>query len=67
MCGSMCRISGMIVLGAALLMLNGCEFGSDNVGDIHGSNQPVQSNEHQIPESQKTGSVTGEPGPEMAR
>jgi hypothetical protein len=51
-----------------MLVLGGCEFGSDNVGDIYGSNQPSQgSGEHAIPESQKTGTVTGEPGPQTSR
>jgi hypothetical protein len=50
-----------------MLVLGGCEFGSDNVGDIYGSQSSQDSGEHHIPESQKSGTVTGEPGPETAR
>jgi hypothetical protein len=61
------RILG-IVLVLTTLFLNGCNFGADNAGDIYGSSQPSQnSNEHSIPESQKTGTVTGDAGPQTSR
>ena len=62
-----CRILGAVAL-AATLLLSGCNFGADNAGDIYGSTPTGQdSGEHSIPESQKSGTVTGEPGPERSR
>jgi hypothetical protein len=68
------RMSGLIgrILGAAAvaatLFLSGCNFGADNAGDIYGSSQPAPSSqEHSIPESQKSGTVSGEEAPDRAR
>jgi hypothetical protein len=69
------RMSGLIgrILGAAALaatlFLSGCNFGADNAGDIYGSSQPAaqSSEEHTVPESQKSGTVTGEAAPDRAR
>ena len=65
MSGLMSRILGAVAL-AATLSLGGCNFGEDNVGDIYRSSETGPS-EHSIPESQKSGTVTGEPGPETTR
>jgi hypothetical protein len=65
--GLICRILG-VAAAAATLLLSGCNFGADNTGDIYGTGETGQSSwEHQIPESQKSGTVTGEPGPETSR
>jgi hypothetical protein len=69
------RMSGLIsrIMGAvafvATLFLSGCNFGADNAGDIYGSSQPAaqSSEEHTVPESQKSGTVTGEAAPDRAR
>jgi hypothetical protein len=67
MCGLISRLLGVLIFGATILVLGGCEFGSDNVGDIYGSNQSQDSGEHSIPASQQTGTVTGEPGQQTSR
>lgn len=65
--GLISRISGVVAV-AATVFLGGCNFGADNVGDIYGSGESGSSSlEHAIPESQKTGTVTGEPGPQTTR
>jgi outer membrane lipoprotein SlyB len=65
--GLMSRIFAVAAV-VATLFLGGCNFGADNAGDVYGTNQPAQnSSEHFIPESQKSGTVTGEPGPETSR
>lgn len=57
-----------VVAVAATLFLGGCNFGADNAGDIYGSSQPAQTTEeHSVPESQKSGTVSGEPAPDRAR
>jgi hypothetical protein len=69
------RMSGLIwrilgaVAAAATLFLSGCNFGADNVGDIYGSSQPAakSSEEHTVPESQKSGTVSGESAADRAR
>jgi hypothetical protein len=68
------RMSGLIgrILGvaavAATLFFSGCNFGADNAGDVYGSSQPAQSSEeHTVPESQKSGTVSGEEAPDRAR
>jgi hypothetical protein len=67
MSGLICRILGVVAV-TATLFLSGCNFGGDNAGDVYGSRETGQSSsEHRIPESQKTGTVTGEPGPETSR
>jgi hypothetical protein len=67
MLGIIGRILGVVAV-AATLFLGGCNFGADNAGDIYGSSQPGQNSyDHAIPESQKSGTVTGEPGPDRAR
>jgi hypothetical protein len=67
MSDSVSQILGVIVF-AATLLLAGCNFGEDNVGNIYGSDQPAgDSYEHKVPESQKSGTVTGEPPPDTAR
>jgi hypothetical protein len=65
--GLICRILGVVAF-AATLFLSGCNFGADNTGDIYGRGETGQSSlEHPIPESQKSGTVSGEPGPETSR
>jgi hypothetical protein len=67
MSGLICRILGVVVF-AATLFLSGCNFGADNVGDIYSSGQTGQNSlDHTVPESKKSGTVTGEPAPETAR
>jgi hypothetical protein len=65
--GMIYRVVGVAMI-AATLILSGCNFGGDNAGDVSGTGETGQSSlEHRIPESQKTGTVTGEPGPETRR
>jgi hypothetical protein len=65
--GVIYRIVGVATI-AATLFLSGCNFGGDNAGDVSGAGETGQSSwEHKIPESQKSGTVTGEPGPETSR
>jgi hypothetical protein len=68
MSGLTCRILGALA-AAATLFLSGCNFGADNVGDIYGSSQPAAQSreEHTVPESQKSGTVSGEAAPDRAR
>jgi hypothetical protein len=67
MAGLICRILGVATI-AATLVLSGCNFGGDNAGDVYGAGESGQSSlEHAIPESQKSGTVTGEPGPQTTR
>jgi hypothetical protein len=68
MSGLICRILGAVA-AAATLFLSGCNFGADNVGDIYGSSQPAakSSEEHTVPESQKSGTVSGEAAPDRVR
>ena len=62
-----CRILG-VAAAAATLLLSGCNFGADNTGDIYRASETGQNSlEHSIPESQKNGTVTGEPGPQTSR
>ena len=65
MSGLVCRILGVVAV-AATLFLSGCNFGGDNAADVYGSSESG-SLERTIPESQKTGTVTGEPGPQTTR
>jgi hypothetical protein len=70
MCGMSDSVSRILVVVAfaATLLLAGCSFGEDNVGDIYGTNEPARnSSEHKIPESQKSGTVSGDPAPDTAR
>jgi hypothetical protein len=65
--GMIYRIVGVAAI-AATLFLSGCNFGGNNSGDVYGAGETGQSSlEHKIPESQRTGTVTGEPGPETSR
>jgi hypothetical protein len=65
--GLICRILGVVAV-AATLLLSGCEFGGDNSADIYRPSETGHDSwEHSIPESQKGGTVTGEPGPETSR
>ena len=68
MSGLICRILGVVAV-TATLFLSGCNFGGDNAGDVYGSNGPSESGslEHAIPESQKSGTVSGEEGPQTTR
>jgi len=67
MSGLIGRIFGVVAF-AATLFLSGCNFGADNVGDIYPSGEPARNSyEHPVPESQKSGTVTGEPAPETSR
>jgi hypothetical protein len=67
MSGLISRIFGVAAIGATLF-LGGCNFGGDNAGDLYRSGESGSSGlEHQIPESQKSGTVTGEPGPQTTR
>jgi hypothetical protein len=67
MSGLIYRILGVVAV-AATLFLSGCNFGGDNAGDVYGSSESGSSSlEHAIPESQKSGTVTGEPGPQTTR
>jgi hypothetical protein len=66
MSGLICRILGVVAVGATLF-LSGCNFGGDNAADVYGSSESGSSLEHSIPESQKSGTVTGEPGPQTTR
>jgi len=67
MSGLICRILGVVAV-AATLFLSGCNFGGDNAGDVYGSSSSESGSlEHAIPESQKSGTVTGEPGPQTRR
>jgi hypothetical protein len=66
MSGLICRILGVVAV-AATLFLSGCNFGGDNAGDVYGSAGESGSLEHSVPESQKVGTVTGEPGPQTTR
>jgi hypothetical protein len=67
MAGLICRILGVATI-AATLLLSGCNFGGENAGDIyHASETGRDSWEHSIPESQKSGTVSGEPGPSTSR
>jgi hypothetical protein len=65
MSGLVYRILGVVAV-AATLFLSGCNFGGDNAADVYGSSESG-SLERTIPESQKTGTVTGEPGPQTTR
>jgi len=65
MSGLICRILGVVAV-AATLFLSGCSFGGDNAADVYGSSDSG-SLEHAIPESQKSGTVTGESGPQTTR
>jgi hypothetical protein len=66
--GSICRILEAVAV-AATFFLSGCNFGADNAGDIYGSSQPAaqSSEEHTVPESQKSGTVSGDAAPDRAR
>jgi hypothetical protein len=69
MSGLICRILGVVAV-AATLFLSGCNFGGDNAGDVYGSSESGSGSgslEHAIPESQKSGTVTGEQGPQTTR
>jgi len=67
MSGLICRILGVVAVGATLF-LSGCNFGGDNAADVYGSSASDSGSlEHAIPESQKSGTVTGEPGPQTTR
>jgi hypothetical protein len=67
MSGLIGRILGVAAV-AATLFLSGCNFGADNAGDVYGSSQPAPSSgEHTVPESQKSGTVSGEEAPDRAR
>jgi hypothetical protein len=68
MSGLICRILEAVAV-AATLFLSGCNFGADNAGDIYGSSQPAaqSSGEHTVPESQKSGTVSGDAAPDRAR
>ena len=68
MSGLICRILGAVAL-AATLFLSGCNFGADNTGEVYGSSQPAaqSTEEHTVPESQKSGTVSGEAAPDRAR
>jgi hypothetical protein len=62
-----CQILGVVAV-TAMLFLAGCNFGGDNAGDVYGSSAPAQTlGEHTVPESQKSGTVTGEPAPDRTR
>jgi hypothetical protein len=68
----MSGLIGRILVAVAVfatLFLSGCNFGADNAGDIYGSSQPAaqSSEEHTVPESQKSGTVSGETAPDRAR
>ncbi len=67
MSGLIYRILGVVAV-AATLFLSGCNFGGDNAGDVYGSSASESGSlEHSIPESQKSATVTGEPGPQTTR
>jgi hypothetical protein len=67
MSGLIGQVFGVVAF-AATLFLGGCNFGADNVGDIYSSGEPARNSyEHSVPESQKRGTVTGEPAPETSR
>jgi hypothetical protein len=60
-------ISGLVLVSLSLLLLgttailSSCSFGDDNVGDVYGPAAAAPRSTPQLPESMKTGTVTGEP------
>jgi hypothetical protein len=50
----------ILALLSAVLLISSCSFGDDNVGAISSESSAQPAATPQIPESMKTGTVTGE-------